>query len=178
MIAPLTSATSPSVDFCWSPEMNNAFSASKNALASAAILAHPIDSATISLAVDASATHIGAVLQQKVSARTQPLAFFSRKLSATETRYSAFDRELLAVFSSIRHFRFMLEGRSFHIYTDHKPLIHAISRKSPPWTARQQRQLSYISEYTVDLRHIPGEKNLVADCLSRPPPPLLMSICT
>ena len=158
--------------------MNNTFSASKNALAPAAILAHPIDSAPIPLAVDFSATHISAVLQQKVSARTQPLAFFSRKLSATETRYSAFDRELLAVFSSIRHFRFMLEGRSFHIYMDHKPLIHAITRKSPPWTARQQRQLSYISEYTVDLRHIPGEKNLVADCLSRPPPPLLMSICT
>ena len=29
------------------------------------------------------------------------------------------DRELLAIYLSIRHFRYFLEGRNFHIYTDH-----------------------------------------------------------
>jgi hypothetical protein len=37
-------------------------------------------------------------------------------------RYFAFDWELFACVAGIRHFRYMLEGRPFTIYTDHKPL--------------------------------------------------------
>ena len=49
-------------------------------------------------------------------------------------RYSAFDRELFACFAGIRHFRYMLEGRPFTIYTNHKPLT-ALGKVSEPWTA-------------------------------------------
>ena len=105
----------------------------------------------MSLVPDASNTHVGAALQQKESGGWRPLAFFSAKLSATQQRYSAFDRELLGVFLALRHFRFELEGRKFHILTDHLPLVSALSRVSLPWSARQQRQLSYISEFTSDL---------------------------
>ena len=112
---------------------------------------------------------MGAALQQKESGGWRPLAFFSAKLSATHKRYSAFDRELLRVFHALRHFRFELEGRKFHILTDHLPLVSALSCVSPPWSVRQQRQLSYISEFTSDLRHTPGAANVVADNLSLPP---------
>ena len=74
------------------------------------------------------------------------------------------------MFLALRHFRFELEGRKFHILTNHLPLVSALSRGSPPWSARQQRQLSYISEFTSDLRHTPGAANVVANNLSRPPP--------
>ncbi len=37
------------------------------------------------------------------------------------------------------------------------------------WTARQSRHLSYVAEFTSDIRHIAGEENIVADSLSRPP---------
>jgi hypothetical protein len=43
-------------------------------------------------------------------------------------RYSTFDRELLTAFSAIKHFRFFLEGRPFTLFTDHKPLVSAISK--------------------------------------------------
>jgi hypothetical protein len=33
--------------------------------------------------------------------------------------YSAFDRELLACFQAMRHFRFMLDGRRLTLFTDH-----------------------------------------------------------
>ena len=112
---------------------------------------------------------MGTALQQKESGGWHPLAFFSAKLSTTQQRYSTFDRELLGVFLALCHFRFELEGRKFHILTDHLPLVSALSRVSPPWSARQQRQLSYISEFTSDLRHTPGAANVVADNLSRPP---------
>ena len=42
-----------------------------------------------------------------------------------------------------------------------------MSKVAEPWSARQQRQLAYISEYTTDIRHIAGKSNVVADCLSR-----------
>jgi hypothetical protein len=120
------------------------------------------------LAADASDTHIGAVLQQKTATGWQPLSFYSKKLSATEERYSAFDRELWAVFSGIRHFRYLLEGRQFHVLTDHKPLTTALHRVSEPRSAKQQRQLAYIAEYTADIRHIASIDSVVADALSRP----------
>ena len=61
----------------------------------------------------------------------------------------------------------MLEGRIFTVYTDHKPLVHAMLKETEPWSARQQRHLSFISEFTTDIQHIPGKDNVVADCLSR-----------
>jgi hypothetical protein len=99
----------------------------------------------------------------------QPLAFYSKKLSGAGTRYSTFDRELLAAFSAVRHFRFLLEGRQFRLLTDHKPLVTSLFRTTPPWSAGQQRQLSFIAEFTSDIRHTPGQENVVADALSRPP---------
>jgi hypothetical protein len=72
----------------------------------------------------------------------RPLAFYSTKLSPAQLNYSAFDRELLAVFMAIRHFRFMLEGHSFVVFTDHRPLLGSLSRISDPWSAWQHRQLT------------------------------------
>lgn len=52
------------------------------------------------------------------------------------------------------------------VYTDHKPLTSALMRVSELWTARHQRHLAYITEYTGKLRHIAGVSNFVADTLS------------
>jgi hypothetical protein len=110
------------------------------------------------------------VLQQRCGKGWQPLAFFSKKLSPAEIKYSTFDRELLAAYLTIRHFRFLLEGRQFTLLTDHKPLVSSMTRVTPPQSARQQRHLAFVSEFTTDLRHTPGAENVVADALSRPPP--------
>ena len=79
-----------------SPTMVAAFSAAKASLVSATPLVYPSPSAQVSLAVDASASHVGTVLQQRVGSSWRPLAFFSRKLTSPQSKYSAFDRELLA----------------------------------------------------------------------------------
>ena len=96
------------------------------------------------------------------------MGFFSKKLEPPQKKYSAFDRELFAVYASIRHFRHQLEGQKFAVWTDLKPLTFALHRVSEPWSARQQRQLSYIAEYTNTMVHVPGKDNVVADALSRP----------
>ena len=120
----------------------------------------------MSLAVDASDTHLGAVLQQLLDGSWAPLSFNSRKLSDTEKKYSAFDRDFLAAYSS--HFLFMLEGRDFTIFTDHKTLTHALFRVPLPWSTHQQCHLSYLAEFTSSVVHVPGPENVVADILSRP----------
>jgi cleavage and polyadenylation specificity factor subunit 1 len=171
VLRPLTEATrgGQKQQLTWDDSMRAAFAASKQALCAAAELAHPLPGAQISLAVDASNTHVGAVLQQhERGGGVRPLGFFSVKLDSAQQKYSAFDRELLACYLSVRHFRWMLEGRSFFISTDHKPLTFALHRSSDAWSARQQRHLAYVAEYTSDIRHVPGRDNKVADALSRP----------
>ncbi len=170
VLRPLTDACSRQQPFQWSPSMNSSFQTAKSLLASAVPLHHPIPSATLSLATDASDSHVGAVLQQRARGSWQPLAFFSHKLSPTETRYSTFDRELLAAYLAVRHFRFFLEGRFFTLFTDHKPLVTAISKAGTPFSSRQQRHLSFLSEFTTNFSHLPGPSNVVADTLSRPSP--------
>jgi cleavage and polyadenylation specificity factor subunit 1 len=157
----------------WNPERSVAVEAAKQAVAAAVHLAHPVAGAELGLFVDASSEHMGAVLNQRRSAGDtwQPLGFFSKKLEPAHTCYSAFDRELWACVAGIRHFRHMLEGQPFTIYTDHKPLTHALHRTSEPWTARQCRHLAYVAEFTSDVRHVAGADNIVADLMSCPPPP-------
>ncbi|GFS67974.1 transposon Tf2-11 polyprotein [Trichonephila clavipes] len=113
----------------WSSEAITAFQRCKQALADAALLAHPSPSAPLALHVDASDYAIGGALHQVVDSELQPLAFFSRKLTSSEKSYSAYDRELLAIYSAIRHFRYMLEARDFTVFTDHKPLTYAFRQK-------------------------------------------------
>ena len=151
----------------WTGEREGAFEDTKAALAQAAMLAHPSHTAPVAITTDASDYAVGAVYEQWVAGAWQPLAFYSRQLSACERKYSAFDRELLGLWLGIRHFRFLLEGREFTAYVDHKPLTFAMSKATEPWSARQQRQLSFISEFTTDIQHVAGKSNLVADCLSR-----------
>ncbi|GFV44909.1 retrovirus-related Pol polyprotein from transposon opus [Trichonephila clavipes] len=80
----------------WSSEAITVFQRCKQALADAALLAHPSPSAPLALHVDTSDYAIGGALHQVVDSELQPLAFFSRKLTSSEKSYRAYDRELLA----------------------------------------------------------------------------------
>ena len=100
--------------------------------------------------MDAPDTHLGAVLQQLLDGSWALLSFYSSYLSDAEKKYSLFDHEHLAAYSSL------------------KPLTHALFRVSPPWSARQQLHLFYLAEFTSSVVHVPGPENVVADTLSRP----------
>ena len=171
LMHPLHSLISPgkvkSQDLTWTDTTVAAFSATKEALAKASLLAYPSFNAPTCLMTDASDTAVGAVLQQHVEGTWHPISFFSRKLTPAETRYSTFDRELLAVYLAIRHFRHFLEGRTFQVLTDHKPLTYALHSRSDRHSPRQARHLDYITQFTSTIRHVHGMDNVVADALSR-----------
>ena len=151
----------------WTLKADAAFVAAKQMLADATTLSHPVPDAPLSLAVDASDVSIGGVLQQEVNGQIEPLAFFSRTLQPTQTRYSTFGRELFAMYSAIQQFRHLLEGRDFCAFTDHKPLVNAIRNSSNKHSPRETRHLDFITQFTTDVRHVAGTKNTVADSLSR-----------
>ena len=151
----------------FSPEQHEAFQKCKDSLCQAALLAHPDCNAKMALVTDASDKAIGAVLQQLNAEAWEPLAFFSRKLSGAQVKYSPYDRELLAIYDSVKHFRHMLEARDFVIYTDHKPLTFAFHTRKENCSPRQFRHLDLIAQFTTDIRHISGKNNVVADTLSR-----------
>lgn len=151
----------------WSAVAVKAFEDIKLSLANAALLAFPSPNSEISVMVDASDVAIGAVVQQRFENGWQPLSFKSRKLTSAEKNYSVYDRELLAIYDAIKHDRHFLEGRSFIVFTDHKPLIYAFQQKTDKASPRQLRHLDFISQFTTDIRHVSGVANVVADALSR-----------
>ena len=52
----------------------------------------------------------------------RPLAFFSRKLSIQQQKYSVTKIELLAIVETLKEFKGMLWGQRIKVYTDHKNL--------------------------------------------------------
>lgn len=152
----------------WTTEAETAFDICRQSVLEATTLSHPVPGAPLSLLTDASDCSLGAVLQQKENEVWKPLAFFSKSMSETQRRYSVYDRELLAMYTAVKHLRRLIEGSEVTIYTDHKPLVNALTR--PPSnsdTPRRERQLHYISQFCSRIKFIQGEKNLAADAMSR-----------
>ena len=117
-------------DLKWNENADSAFIESKQILANAAFLVHPDHSAPLNITYDASDFAVIGVLQQYIDNVRQPLSFLCKKLTPAETRYSAFDCELLAVYGTIRHFSHKLGGRYFFVNTDHKPLTFVMTSVS------------------------------------------------
>lgn len=151
----------------WNKEAEIAFEECKKDLINTTYLAHPMENATLTFNVDASNYAVGVVLHQINKGILEPLGFYSKRMNETQMKYSTYDRELLAVYQAVKHFKYMIEGRECIIYTDHKPIIYAFSQKSDKATNKQLRQLYYIGQYTTDIRHIKGSENIIADMLSR-----------
>lgn len=164
----LTGSAKGSHPVHFTSEETTAFNNCKESLCKAAMLAHPDCEAKLAIMTDASDSAVGAVLQQCRDGKPwQPLAFYSRKLSPSQQKYSPYDRELLAIYEAIKHFRHMVEARNFIIYTDHKPICFAFHSRKENCSPRQFRHLDFISQFTTDIRHIAGKDNVVADSLSR-----------
>ena len=141
----------------------------KQILANISALRYPQPEGTVlHLVTDSSQFAIGAALHQIIDDEAVPIGFFSRKLSITQQSWSAIDRELLAAYQAVLHFKPEIEGREVTLFTDHKPLVSKFKKQTLPTSDKQARHLSFISEYIQDIVYIRGGDNVVADCLSRP----------
>jgi transposase InsO family protein len=167
LLAPLNELLKPhrEQEFTFPKEAQEPFRKIKEALATATLLCHPNPTAHLTLTTDASKEAVGGVIAEtdRTSHPTRPLAFFSKKLSPTQQRYSTFDRELLGAYLAVKHFQHLLEGREFILYSDHKPLVHALLKNASigSLSERQSRHLDFILQYTSDIRYIKGRIILI-----------------
>ena len=139
----------------WTLAAAGAFHALKTALAKAASLAFPAHDLKTRLVTDASDRAAGAVLEQYVDDAWHPVSFYSKAFSTAETKYSTYDRELLAIKLALNHIRHIVEGipgNLFHVATDHKPLTtgknFAPGDRSASQLNRVTRTWQLISEFT------------------------------
>ena len=138
----------------WDPIHQQAFDNVKATIAKDVVLAYPDFSKSFEIYTDASTMQLGAVIT----------AFFSRKLSETQTKYSVTKIKLLAIVETLKEFRGMLWGQQIKVYTDHKNLTRdALGLTSD--RVYQWRLL--LEEFAPEIIYIKGIHNTVADAISR-----------
>ena len=162
--SPLTSLTQFENIRKWGDPEQKAFDQLKVALVTAPVFKLPDFSKTFVLTTDASLVSVGAVLEQDFGAGLQPVAYESKKLSQAESRYSAYERELLGIIWSLGKWRQYLTGQKFIIQTDHSSLRHLPNQ--PSVNRRIWKWISILQGYDCEIRHIPGSRN-PADALTR-----------
>jgi hypothetical protein len=160
ILAPLAKIAGKTAKWEWGPEQQEAFDTMKSQIRSDVLLAYPDFEKPFVIHTDASHTQLGAAISQD----GKPIAFYSRKLKPEQTRYTTTERELLSIVETLKEFRNILLGYKIIVWTDHKNLTCKNFN-----TERVMRWRLVLEEFGPELRYIKGEKNIVADSLSRLP---------
>jgi RNase H-like domain found in reverse transcriptase len=121
LLAPLTALTRKKTKFVWSAECERSLATVKQALSKNIVLTFPEFEKPFEIYTDASKVQLGAVIEQE----GKPLAFYSRKLSDTQTRYTVTELELLSIVETLQEYRTILLGHIIKVYTDHKNFRHS-----------------------------------------------------
>ena len=134
-------------------------------LQSAPELTAPDSKSSFKLAVDASDVAAGAVLLQEDDEGVEhPVCNLSKK---SQKNYSTIAKECLALVLALQHFEVYVTSSSLPVvaYSDHNPLvfIHKMRDKNQ----RLLRWSLILQEYVLEIRHIKGKDNVIADWLSR-----------
>ncbi|XP_071943657.1 uncharacterized protein [Antedon mediterranea] len=168
LVTPLTNLLKKNASFVWLEKCNNAFIKVKAMLSNEPVLMAPQFDKQFSLMIDASDVGSGAVLAQTdENGVDKPVCFYSRKFNQHEKRYSTVEKETLALMSALKHFEVYLGSTPFPIvvWTDHNPLTFLARMKD-----KNQRLLGWslaVQEMNLEIHHIRGKDNVVADALSR-----------
>ncbi len=107
---------------------------------------------------DASTKQLGAVLTQD----NRPIAFFSRKLSGAQSKYTVTKLKLLVIVETLKEFNGILWGQTIKVYTNHKNRTREGLGLS---SNRVTRWRLLLEEYDPKINYIKGIHNTVADTI-------------
>ena len=150
-------------EFTWNESYDAAFQCIKQLIAVDVTLRHYDVTRPVEIHVDASLRGLGAALVQD----GKPVAFASKALTPTEQRYANIERELLAIVFGVERFHTYVYGRTFTVYTDHKPLEQIQRKTLADAPVHLQRMLLRLQGYDCTIVYRPGKEMLLADTLSR-----------
>ena len=166
--APLTNLLSKKVKFVWTDDCQLAFDKVKLLLQKSPVLKSPDYEKPFKLIIDSSDVGTGSVLVQEASdGLDHPVSYFSKKFLKYQRNYSVVEKETLGLVLALEHFDVYLGSTPFKIkvYTDHNPLTFLKTMKNK--NQRLVRWSLALQEYNLEIQHIPGSENVVADALSR-----------
>ena len=168
--APLRVLTHKDVKWVWTSREQHAFETLKTLLTTDIVMDYFDYSKNTELYVDASPFGLGAILTQTTPGKddTNVIAYASRSLTDTETRYSQIEREALAIVYAIEHFHLYLYGHEFTLITDNKPLELIYQNPKSRTSARLERWCLRLPDCTFHVKYRPGSTN-PSDYLSRHP---------
>lgn len=149
----------------WSEACTKSWRSLSTCLREATMMYHPDGDKPFHVFSDASIRAIGGVLMQERDEHLVPVAFCARKLIPAEVNYSTTEQELLAIVYCFAQWRCYLEGPQVVLHTDHEPLTWLANQKLP--NRRQARWLEFLSRFSYEILYVKGDKNVVADALSR-----------
>ncbi len=113
--------------FLWNDAQQQSFNTLKDVLSCASILAFPDYSLPFTLCTDAS----GAILMKtEENKRPHVIACTSHVLTAADSKYSVTHLEALAVVWALKHFRNIIFGYPFTVYTDHTAVTQLFHGKN------------------------------------------------
>jgi hypothetical protein len=127
---PLTRLTEEKRSYQWTPDVEAAFQALKEALCAAPILAYPQPGGKFIVDTDASNVGVGGVLSQLQDGQERVISYYSKTLNKAERNYCVTRRELLAIVKCLQHLHKYLYGQEFYLRTDHSALTWLMSFKN------------------------------------------------
>jgi len=163
----MTQLLKKGAQFEWTPELETSFRKLIHATTTAPTLILPDPHLPYVITADACGFGVGACLMQDHGKGLQPIAFLSKKLTAAELKYQNHERELLALYRTLKEWRHYLYGSQFTLKTDHRNLVWLLTQKH--LSARQMHWLQYFQDFggVIPIEHVAGRLNGVADGLSR-----------
>ena len=122
---PIRDLLSKKNDWTWGRHaQQRCFAKLKESLTSAPVLALYNANRETTLSADTSSYGLGAVLLQKQpNVELRPVEYASRAMSVVEQRHAYIEKETLTTTWACERYSNFLIGKTFHIETDHKPLV-------------------------------------------------------
>ena len=158
ILSPLSRLISKTVKWTWGEAEQKAFEEAKQMIQKETMLSYPNFEKEFHVYADASKTQLGGVIMQD----NKPLAFYTRKLNSAQRNYGVGERELLSLVETLKAFENILMGQKVTVHTDHLNLLY-----NKLASARLRRWRMLLEEFGPKVEHVQGQKNVVADALSR-----------
>ena len=158
-------ATAAAGKFSWDPVEIVAFERLRLAIVNHESLV-PFDPARpIYVASDACDTGYGGVVYHLApdNVTKDLVSMVSGGFSKTQLKWNTTEKEAFAFYTTIASHSMFLAGRHFTIFTDHQALTYLVESVN----AKVQRWKLALQEYQFEVTHLPGERNIEPDSLSR-----------